>query len=55
MIKYFDLKKSNTQYAGELKQVASEVIVPANTYIATILTITDNRLKPVLVEPDINT
>lgn len=32
-----------------------EVIVPANTYIATILAITDNRLKPVLVEPDINT
>ncbi|HMM12752.1 MAG TPA: DegT/DnrJ/EryC1/StrS family aminotransferase [Bacteroidales bacterium] len=31
-----------------------EVIVPANTYIATILAITDNRLKPVLVEPDIN-
>ena len=29
-----------------------EVIVPANTYIATILAITDNRLKPVLVEPD---
>jgi len=32
-----------------------EVIVPANTYIATILAISDNRLKPVLVEPDINT
>lgn len=32
-----------------------EVIVPANTYIATILAITRNRLKPVLVEPDINT
>jgi len=32
-----------------------EVIVPANTYIATILAITDNRLKPILVEPDINT
>jgi dTDP-4-amino-4,6-dideoxygalactose transaminase len=32
-----------------------EVIVPANTYIATILAITDNRLKPVLVEPDIKT
>ena len=32
-----------------------EVIVPANTYIASILAITDNRLKPVLVEPDINT
>lgn len=32
-----------------------EVIVPANTYIASILAITDNRLKPVLVEPDIET
>ncbi len=32
-----------------------EIIVPANTYIATILAITDNRLKPVFVEPDINT
>ena len=32
-----------------------EVIVPANTYIASILAITENRLVPVLVEPDINT
>ena len=32
-----------------------EVIVPANTFIATILAITDNRLVPVLVEPDIRT
>lgn len=32
-----------------------EIIVPANTYIASILAITDNRLKPVLVEPNINT
>jgi dTDP-4-amino-4,6-dideoxygalactose transaminase len=29
-----------------------EVIVPANTYIASILAITDNRLKPILVEPN---
>lgn len=29
-----------------------EVIVPANTYIASILAITDNKLKPVLVEPN---
>jgi dTDP-4-amino-4,6-dideoxygalactose transaminase len=29
-----------------------EIIVPANTYIATILAITENRLKPVLVEPN---
>ena len=28
-----------------------EVVVPANTYIATILAITENNLKPVLVEP----
>jgi len=32
-----------------------EVIVPANTYIASILAITDNRLRPVLIEPDIET
>jgi dTDP-4-amino-4,6-dideoxygalactose transaminase len=32
-----------------------EVIVPANTYIATVLAITDNRLKPVFVEPEIRT
>ncbi|WP_407426669.1 DegT/DnrJ/EryC1/StrS family aminotransferase [Arcticibacter sp.] len=30
-----------------------EIIVPANTYIATILAITDNDLVPVLVEPSI--
>ncbi len=36
-------------------QEGDEIIVPANTYIATILAITDNRLKPVLVEPDIST
>ena len=32
-----------------------EIIVPANTYIATILAISENGCKPVLVEPDINT
>lgn len=32
-----------------------EIIVPANTYIATILAISDNGCTPVLVEPDINT
>ncbi len=32
-----------------------EVIVPANTYIASILSVTENQLVPVLVEPDINT
>jgi dTDP-4-amino-4,6-dideoxygalactose transaminase len=38
-----------------IMQEGDEVIVPANTYIATILAITDNRLSPVLVEPDIQT
>ena len=32
-----------------------EIIVPANTYIATILAISDNGCTPVLVEPDIKT
>lgn len=32
-----------------------EIIVPANTYIASILAISQNGCKPVLVEPDINT
>ena len=36
-------------------QEGDEVIVPANTYIASILAISDNHLKPILVEPDINT
>lgn len=36
---------------GKLKE-GDEVIVPANTYIASILAITENRLRPVLVEPD---
>lgn len=31
-----------------------EVIVPANTYIASILAISANNMTPVLVEPDIN-
>jgi len=33
----------------------SEVIVPSNTYIATIMAIVRNGFKPVLVEPDIKT
>jgi dTDP-4-amino-4,6-dideoxygalactose transaminase len=36
-------------------QKGDEVIVPANTYIATMLAISDNGLIPVLVEPDIHT
>jgi dTDP-4-amino-4,6-dideoxygalactose transaminase len=33
-------------------QPGDEVIVPANTYIASILALTENGLTPVLVEPD---
>lgn len=36
-------------------QDGDEVIVPANTYIATILAITTNNLIPILVEPDLTT
>ncbi|MFG3451511.1 DegT/DnrJ/EryC1/StrS family aminotransferase [Stutzerimonas nitrititolerans] len=36
---------------GKLKE-GDEVIVPANTYIASILAITENRLRPILVDPD---
>lgn len=36
---------------GKLKE-GDEVIVPANTYIASILAVTENKLKPILVEPD---
>lgn len=32
-----------------------EIIVPSNTYIATILAVSENGCTPVLVEPDINT
>lgn len=39
---------------GKLKE-GDEIIVPANTYIASILAITENRLIPVLVEPDLST
>ncbi len=39
---------------GKLKE-GDEVIVPANTYIASILAITENSLKPVLVEPNEDT
>lgn len=39
---------------GVMKE-GDEVIVPANTYIATILAITENGLVPVLVEPKMNT
>lgn len=39
---------------GKLQE-GDEVIVPSNTYIASILAITANNLTPVLVEPDITT
>src|SRR5689334_19978277 len=39
---------------GELQE-GDEVIVPANTYIASVLAITAANLKPVLAEPDIKT
>lgn len=35
--------------------IGDEIIVPANTYIASILAISENGCTPVLVEPDINT
>jgi dTDP-4-amino-4,6-dideoxygalactose transaminase len=39
----------------KVMEEGDEIIVPANTYIASMLAITDNRLTPVLVEPDIET
>lgn len=38
-----------------IMQEGDEIIVPANTYIASILAITENKLTPVFVEPDIST
>ena len=37
---------------GKLKD-GDEVLVPSNTYIASVLAISENRLTPVLVDPDI--
>lgn len=39
---------------GYMKE-GDEIIVPGNTYIASILAITENRLVPVIVEPNIET
>lgn len=39
---------------GKLAE-GDEIIVPANTYIASVLAITENKLKPVFVEPDEST
>jgi dTDP-4-amino-4,6-dideoxygalactose transaminase len=36
-------------------EAGDEIIVPANTYIASVLAITENHLNPVFVEPDPNT
>jgi dTDP-4-amino-4,6-dideoxygalactose transaminase len=36
-------------------QEGDEVIVPANTFIASVLAVSDNRLTPVFTEPDIDT
>lgn len=38
-----------------IMQEGDEVIVPANTYIASVLALTDNNLVPVFVEPDPDT
>jgi dTDP-4-amino-4,6-dideoxygalactose transaminase len=38
-----------------IMNVGDEVIVPANTYIASLLAISDNGLIPVLVEPEVHT
>lgn len=38
-----------------IMKAGDEIIVPANTYIASILAISENGLKPVLVEPSIET
>jgi dTDP-4-amino-4,6-dideoxygalactose transaminase len=38
-----------------LMREGDEILVPANTYIASVLAISDNNLIPVLIEPDINT
>jgi len=39
---------------GEMAE-GDEILVPSNTYIASILAVSENRLIPVPVEPDINT
>ena len=37
-----------------IMQDGDEVLVPSNTYIASILSITENNLIPVLVEPNLD-
>ncbi|HCM35226.1 MULTISPECIES: DegT/DnrJ/EryC1/StrS family aminotransferase [Chryseobacterium] len=38
-----------------IMKAGDEIIVPSNTYIASILAVSDNGLVPVLVEPELNT
>ncbi len=38
-----------------IMQEGDEILVPANTYIASILAISDNKLVPVLIEPSVDT
>ncbi|MGE8555251.1 MAG: DegT/DnrJ/EryC1/StrS family aminotransferase [Chryseobacterium jejuense] len=38
-----------------IMKVGDEIIVPSNTYIASILAVSDNGLIPVLIEPEMNT
>ncbi|PQA94337.1 aminotransferase [Chryseobacterium shigense] len=38
-----------------IMKAGDEVLVPANTYIASVLALSDNGLIPVFVEPDVNT
>ena len=38
-----------------LFKAGDEILVPANTYIASILAVSECRLKPVFIEPNINT
>lgn len=39
---------------GSMKE-GDEIILPANTYIASVLAVSDNKLIPVLIEPDTDT
>jgi dTDP-4-amino-4,6-dideoxygalactose transaminase len=40
---------------NKLLKEGDEILVPANTYIASILSITNNQLTPIFVEPNIDT
>lgn len=49
------LKALAEKYNFAQNNQETEIIVPSNTYIATILAILQNGFKPVLVEPDLQT